>query len=377
MNDFYELLGVARNASDDEIKKAYRAKARGLHPDANPDDPTAEEKFKEVSFAYEVLKDPEKRRRYDQMGPDAFAPGNGGGGGDPFGFGAGGISDLFEAFFGATGANPFGSGARRGPGGPPRGANLETVAELSFEEAVFGVKTEVTVRAPVRCETCEGTGAAEGTRASTCGGCSGSGEVRQVRRTMLGQMVTASPCGRCGGTGQAIESPCNTCRGEGRRTESRTYPITLQPGLDNGTTCRVSGKGAAGPRGGPNGDLYVHIRVRPHDRFQRNGADLIESLDIPMSQAALGAVIKYETLDGVEDLQIPAGTQTGKIFKLRQRGVPTGNGRGDLLVEVRVSTPTHLSKVEDELLRKFAEERGEEVQGPDTSILGKIRSAFR
>jgi molecular chaperone DnaJ len=378
MNDFYELLGVARNASDDEIKKAYRGRARELHPDANPDDPDAEEKFKEVSFAYEVLKDPEKRRRYDQLGADAFAPGGGGGGGDPFGFG-GGLSDLFEAFFGQGGQSPFGS-SRRGPSGPPRGADLETVIELTFEEAVFGVKTEATVRAPVRCETCNGGGAAEGTAPVTCTGCNGAGEIRQVRRTMLGQMVTASPCVRCGGTGQMIEKPCATCRGEGRRNESRTYPVPVPAGLDNGSTLRMTGLGAAGARGGPNGDLYVHVRVKPHDRFQRDGANLIEVLDIPMTQAALGAVIAYETLDGVEDLVIPAGTQTGRApFKLRERGVPlvNGRGRGDLLVQVRVVVPTHLSKTEEELLRQLAQERGEQVAGPDTSLLGKIRSAFR
>ncbi len=379
MNDFYELLGVNRNASDDEIKKAYRAKARALHPDANPDDPHAEEKFKEVSFAYEVLKDPDKRRRYDQVGPEGFAPGNGGGG-DPFaGFGGGGLGDLFDAFFG-QGNSPFGGGGgRRGPSGPPRGADLETVIELTFEEAVFGVKTEASIRAPVRCETCAGSGAAEGTSAVSCSGCSGTGEVRQVRRTMLGQMVTASPCGRCGGTGQMIEKPCVTCRGDGRRTEARTYPVPVPAGLDNGSTLRLNGLGAAGARGGPNGDLYVHVRVAPHDRFQRDGSNLIEVLEVPMTQAALGAVIKYETLDGAEDLVIPVATQTGKVFKLRERGVPllNGRGRGDLLVQIRVAVPTHLSKSEEELLRKFAEERGESVASPDTSLFGKIKSAFR
>jgi molecular chaperone DnaJ len=377
MNDFYELLGIARNASDDDIKKAYRAKARALHPDANPDDPTAEEKFKEVSFAYEVLKDPEKRRRYDQHGAAAFQPGGGGGGGDPFG--GGGLGDLFDAFFGG-GGNPFGGQQqRRGPSGPPRGADMETVADLTFEEAVFGTRSEVSLRQPVRCDTCTGTGASEGSSPVTCTGCNGAGEVRQVRRTMLGQMVTSSPCARCGGMGQTVEKPCNTCRGEGRRTEARTYTVDVPAGLDNGSTLRLNGRGAAGPRGGANGDLYVHLRVKAHERFQRDGANLIELLDIPMTQAALGAHISYVTLDGTEDLVVPAGTQNGKVFKLRERGVPmhNGRGRGDLLVQVRVIVPTQLSKTQEDLLRTIAAERGEEVATPDKSLLGKIRSAFR
>lgn len=378
MNDFYELLGVSRTATDDEIKKAYRAKARALHPDANPDDPTAEERFKEVSLAYEVLKDPEKRRVYDQYGPEGLrGMGSGGGGGDPFGFGGGGLGDIFEAFFG--GGSPFGGGGRRGPAGPPRGADMEAVVDLTFEEAVFGAKTEVSLRQPVRCDTCAGSGAEEGSIPVPCTTCSGTGEVRQVRRTMIGQMVTASPCARCGGIGQMIEKPCGTCRGEGRRTEARSYTVDVPGGVDSGSTLRLTGKGAAGARGGATGDLYVHIRVKNHDRFQRDGNDLVEVLDVPMTQAALGTVLQYATLDGEENLIIPAGTQTGKTFRLRERGVPyvNGRGRGDLLVQVRVVTPYQLSKTEEELLRRFAEERGEEVSPPDKSLLGKIRSAFR
>lgn len=377
--DFYELLGVSRTASDDEIKKAYRAKARELHPDANPDNPEAEERFKQVSLAYEVLKDPEKRRRYDQFGPEGLR-GMGGSGqaGDPFGgFGAGGLGDLFEAFFGGSGG--FGGGGRRGPSGPPRGSDLEAVVDLSFEGAVFGSSADVTLRLPVSCETCNATGAAEGTSASTCSQCQGTGEVRRVRQSLLGQMVTSSPCGRCSGMGQVIERPCPTCRGEGRRTEARTYTVDVPAGVDNGSTLRLTGRGAAGPRGGPNGDLYVHVRVAEHDRFHRDGFDLVHVLELPMTQAALGVHLPFETLDGTEDLVIPAGTQTGRVFRLRERGVPhvNGRGRGDLLVHVHVVVPTGLSKAQEELLRRFAEERGEEVAGPDTSLLGKIRSAFR
>ena len=376
LEDFYELLGVARTATDDDLKKAYRIRARELHPDANPGDARAEEQFKKVSLAYEVLKDPEKRRRYDQFGPEGLR-GTGATGGDPMG-GFGNLGDVFEAFFG--GGNPFGgSSGRRGPSGPPRGPDLETVIDLGFEQAVFGTQHDIDIRVPVRCDTCEATGAAQGTTATTCGQCQGSGEVRRVRQSLLGQMVTASPCGRCGATGQIIEKPCPTCRGEGRRTEARSHNINVMAGVDNGTTLRVTNMGGAGPRGGPNGDLYVHVRVRPHDRFERDGYDLVHRLELPMTQATLGAHLKYTTLDGEEDLVVPPGTQSGKVFRLRERGVPHvgGRGRGDLLVHLAVVTPSHLTKSQEELLRKFAEERGEEVAPPDRSLFSKIRSAFR
>jgi molecular chaperone DnaJ len=371
--DFYALLGVSRTATEDEIKKAYRARARELHPDANPDDPAAEERFKQVSVAYEVLKDPEKRRVYDQYGIDGL---RGAGGGDPFA-GFGGLGDIFEAFFGG---GPFGGGGgRRGPSGPPRGRDQEIVVDLTFAEAVFGTQKEVTLKVAVGCETCSSTGAAAGTQASTCGQCGGSGEIRQARQTLLGQMVTAAPCGRCSGTGRTIENPCPTCRGEGRRSESRTYTIDVPAGVDSGVRLRYPGRGGVGQRGGGAGDLFVALRVADHDRFQRYGNDITEVLEVPMTQAALGAVLKYETLDGVEDLVIPAGTQTGKEFRLRGRGVPSSRSgaRGDLIVTALVITPTRLSKEDDALLRQFAEGRGEEVAPPDTSFMGKIRSAFR
>ena len=379
MNDFYELLGLSRTASDEEIKKAYRAKARELHPDANPDDPTAEERFKEVSLAYEVLKDPEKRRRYDQFGPEGLrGMGNDAGAGDPFNFG-GGLGDLFEAFFGGGGGGGGFGGQRRGPSGPPPGADMETVLDLSFEEAVFGAKSDVSLRLPVGCDTCSSTGAAEGSVPVTCNQCDGAGEVRRVRQSLLGQMITSSPCGRCGGMGKVIEKPCATCRGEGRRTEARTYTVPVPAGVDDGSPLRMSGRGAAGARGGPNGDLFVHIRVKPHQRFQRQGFDLIELLEIPFTQAALGAHLNYETLDGAEMLEIPSGTQNGKTLRLRGRGVPhlNGKGRGDLIVQVQVAVPTSLTKIEDDLLRQFALERQEDVAAPDKSLFGKIRSAFR
>jgi molecular chaperone DnaJ len=379
--DYYELLGVSRTASDDEIKKAYRRLARELHPDANPDDPSAHERFKDVSTAYETLRDPERRRRYDQFGPDGARMGAG----DPFGFGGagggGGLGDIFEAFFGAAGGGFGGAGGRGGRGGPMRGADLELLVELEFEEAVFGVRREIRLRAPVPCDTCEATGAAPGTSVSTCSSCGGTGEVRRVRQSILGQMVTASPCPSCGGLGQTIASPCPDCRGEGRRTEEKTYEVDIPAGVDDGTQLRLPGRGAAGPRGGPLGDLYLHVRVRPHDRFRRDGQDLVAELHVPMTQAALGAHLSFATLDGDEDLVLPAGTQSGRVFSLRGRGVPSagrgGRARGDLLVQVFVDTPVDLDKESEELLRRVAELRGEEVAPAETGFFSKIKSAFK
>jgi len=370
--DYYELLGVDSRASQEDIKRAYRRLARQLHPDTNPD-PDAEARFKEVAAAYEVLSDPERRQRYDLYGPEAAAAGAGAG--DPFGFG-GGIGDLFNAFFG--GGSPFGGGGRNA-GGPPRGADLEVVVDLDFGEAVFGAQKPVSVRTAVPCDACEGSGAAPGTSPRACGECGGSGQVRRVRQSILGQMVTASPCSRCQGLGQVIDRPCEDCRGEGRTLEEKTYVVDIPAGVDTGSTLRLSGRGAAGPRGGAAGDLYVHARVRPDSRFQRDGYDLLHELHISMAQAALGVHLRYETLDGEEDLVVPRGTQSGRVFRLRGRGVPhvEGRGRGDLLVRIVVDTPSDLSREEEELLRRFAESRGEEVPPPDSSLLGRIRSAFK
>ena len=374
--DYYALLGVAPTAGAEEIKRAFRARARELHPDTNPD-PSAEERFKEVALAYEVLSDPERRRRYDTYGPEAAA----GAGGDPFaGFGGAGLGDIFEAFFGG-GGSPFGGGggAGRGRSGPARGADMEVAVEIDFTDAVFGAARDVTLRVPVVCGTCSGNGAAPGTAPQACGECNGSGQVRRVRQSILGQMVTASPCPRCGGRGQLVAKACPDCRGEGRRTEERTYTVDVPAGVDGGSTLRLSGRGAAGPYGGPSGDLYVHLRVRPHERFARNGYDLLAELHVPMTAAALGVELPFESLDGDEHLTIPPGTQTGRVFRLRGRGVPhvDGRGRGDLLVTVVVDTPTDLSRADEELLRSLAAERGEAVAPPDSGLLSKLRSAFK
>lgn len=371
--DYYELLGVPPSATEDDLKRAYRRLARELHPDTNAD-AAAAERFKEITVAYETLRDPERRRRYDMFGPEATRAGAGG---DPFGTGGAGLGDLFDAFFG--GAGPFGGGRGRRRAGPVHGPDAQVTLELEFQEAVFGAEEEVSVRLPLACKTCEGSGASPGTYPTTCSQCGGSGEVSQVRQSLLGQMVTSHPCPRCGGLGQEVTSPCRTCGGDGRVVEERSLLVEVPPGVDDGTTLRLSGRGAAGPRGGPPGDLYVHLAVRPHPRFERQGYDLVHELHLSVAQAALGVQLRFETLDGTEDLAIPEGTQTGRVFRLRGRGVPhvEGRGRGDLLVRVVVDTPTGLSESQEALLRELAAERGEEVAPADSGVLSRIRSAFK
>jgi molecular chaperone DnaJ len=367
--DYYELLEVERTASAEEIKRAYRLAARRYHPDANPGDVEAEARFKEVATAYEVLSDPDRRRHYDRFGADGPQMG------DPFGgFGGGGFGDIFDAFFGGGGAAAGGAGRTGRASGP----DLEVTVQIPFEAAVFGAQEEVTVRTAVACTTCEATGAAEGTQPERCGQCGGAGQVRQVRQSILGQMVTAGPCPVCRGAGEIIASPCPTCSGEGREVTEKTYTIDIPAGVDTGSTLRLTGFGAVGPRGGPAGDLYVQVRVAPHPRFERDGDDLVHHLHLPVTQAALGAAITFETLDGAEDLVIPRGTQTGKVFRLRGRGVPhvRGRGRGDLLVQVVVDTPVDLDPEVEEALRQVAALRDEEVAPADRGFFSRIKSAF-
>jgi molecular chaperone DnaJ len=368
--DYYEALGVTRSASPEEIKRAYRRLARELHPDTRPGDPEAEARFKEITVAYEVLSDPEKRRRYDAFGPEAV---NGGGMSDPFM--AGNINDIFEAFFGGS---PFG-GRSRGPAGPPRGTDLEEVVDLAFEDAVFGAQHRVTLKTAVPCATCEATGTAEGTKPVTCVDCRGTGQVQRVRQSFIGQMVTTSPCPRCGGSGEVIASPCLDCRGEGRRIEERTYTVDIPAGVDTGSTLRLSGRGAVGPRGGAPGDLYVHLRVKSHPTIQRDGVNLVAELQVPYTQAVLGGRVELETLDGSEELEIPRGTASGTVFRLRGKGVPhlERRARGDLLVTMVVEVPTELDEEDEELVRALAERRGDTVAPPPSGVVSRLRSVFK
>lgn len=363
--EFYELLGVDQSASQDEIKKSYRKLARELHPDANPDDAEAEAKFKKVAEAYEVLSDPEKRARYDRFGTSGSS---GGGMGDPFS--SGGLGDLFDAFFNAGG---------RGESGPKRGVDLEVVVELTLEEAVAGVAKDVAVRTAVPCDTCEATGASPGSEATRCEQCGGAGQVRQVRQSILGQMVSTTTCPRCAGEGVQISNPCKDCSGEGRRVEEQTYNVDIPAGVNEGSTLRLTGRGAVGPRGGGAGDLYVNVRVAEHPVFIRDGDDLYAELHVAVTQAALGANIAFETIDGEVSIDVGAGAATGKRFRLRDRGVQRlrGRGRGDLVLSLVVDTPTDLSAEQEELLRQLAKERQEEVKDPgDEGLLGRFKSRF-
>ena len=371
MADFYELLGVSRSASADDLKKAYRRKARELHPDAKPGDAVAEARFKEVARAYETLSDPDTRARYDRFGEEGLGAPSGPG----FG-GGGGLGDLFDAFFG-NGGSPFGGG-RGGPAGPPRGQDLEVIADLAFEQAVFGATVPVTLRIAAACGDCNGTGAGAGTQPVTCSECNGRGQVQRVRQSLLGQMMTTSPCNRCAGTGQVIVTPCPTCAGDGRVVTNKTYQVDVPAGVDTGSTLRLTGRGAVGPRGGAAGDLYVHVRAAAHDRFRREEFDLVTDLPVTIAQASLGTRFTLETLDGDEELEVPAGTQPDREFVLRGRGVPRlqGRGRGDLRVRVSLEVPTKMSDEEAELLRLFAKSRGEYIESNEKGLFSRIKSAF-
>jgi molecular chaperone DnaJ len=305
------------------------------------------------------------------------AEGVAGTGANPFNVNSnfGSLGDIFDAFFGGGSGGFAGSGRA----GPPRGQDLEVVAEIDFERAVFGGEHPITVRTATACETCEATGAAPGTSAQQCPQCGGSGQVRRVRQSILGQMVTAGACNRCSGMGQIIEQPCQDCRGEGRKIHEKTYTVDVPAGVDTGSTLRLAGRGAAGIRGGGYGDLYVHVKVSAHQRFQRQGYDLVHELHVPFTQATLGAQLAFETLDGNEDLLLPRGTQTGRVFRLRGRGVPhvEGRGRGDLLVQIVVDTPADLSTEQEEIVRQLALLRGDDVAPADSGFFSRIRSAFK
>ncbi len=370
--DLYELLGVPHTATDEQIKSAYRKRARELHPDANGGDPESEAHFKEVSLAYEVLSDPDRRARYDRFGPEGVfgQPGAGG-----FDFDAG-LGDLFEAFFGTMGGGA-GRGRRRGP---QPGTDAEVTLGLAFAEAAFGARKELSVRLPVTCATCSGAGPRPGTEAVACPDCQGTGEIRRIRQSLLGQVVTAVACSRCQGLGETIPDPCPDCRGEGRRLEDRSFVVEVPAGVEDGSTLRLADRGPAGPRGGPNGSLFVHLAVAPDERFERSGDDLHTTIHLGVAQAALGTHLEVQTLEEARPVAVAAGTQTGHVVRLKGLGVPhlRGRGRGDLFVHVVVDTPTSLSAKQEELLRQLAAERGEEVgpQGGGDGMFSRLRSAF-
>jgi molecular chaperone DnaJ len=354
--DFYVILGVERNATDAEIKRAFRKLAQQWHPDVNTD-PAAQEQFKEINEAYQVLSDPDRRSRYDTFGRAGVGGGADGPGAGFEGFG--GFSDIFDAFFG--GGAGAGS-ARRGR--PQPGADLRYDLRITFEEAVQGTEKEIEFTVLQACETCGGNGAKPGTEPITCPQCNGRGEVRSVRQTMLGQMVNVSACPRCHGEGKIVEAPCETCRGDGRTERKRTLRVTIPPGIDEGHQIRLSNEGEVGPRGGPAGSLYVAVHVQPHPSLTREGTELFYDAEISIAQAALGTRITVPTVEGEEEVEIKAGTQPNTEIRLRGKGVPhlrRAGQRGDLHVMVEVIVPTKLSKKGRELLAAYAEESGEGV----------------
>jgi molecular chaperone DnaJ len=369
------MLGVRQDATPEELKRAYRKLARELHPDVNPD-PAAQDRFKEVTTAYEVLSDPEKRRIVD-LGGDPLSQSAGGTAGSPFG-GFGGFGDVFEAFFG--GGGPTGGGRGRRSRVRP-GADALLQLSLTLEETAFGVRREITVDTAIVCETCQGDGCAPGTSPRTCATCGGVGEIQSVQRSFLGQVMTTRACSACGGTGEQIAHPCPTCGTDGRVRARRTKTVDVPSGIEDGMRIRLAGQGEVGPGGGPPGDLYIEISELPHDTFTREGADLHCTIAVPMTSAALGSDLVLSTLDSEEKIEIRAGTQSATVLHLRGKGVPKlrSTTRGDLFVHVEVRTPTRLDEEQEERLREFAALRNEDVAvtTKQTGLFGKVRDAFR
>ena len=373
--DYYEVLGVEKNASDAEIKKAYRKLAMKYHPDQNPGDKTAEEKFKEVNEAYEVLSDSEKKARYDQFGfagvdPNFGAGGGGYGGGAGFDFGD--LGDIFGSFFGGG----FGGGqTRRNPNAPQRGESIRMNLTISFEEAAFGCEKELELDRYESCETCHGSGAAPGTSPETCPDCGGSGVVQTRRQTPMGVFASTAPCSRCGGRGKIIKEPCKDCRGSGMVRRRRKIQASVPAGIDNGQTISIRGQGHAGKNGGPAGDLLVTITVRPHELFRREGTSVLCEAPITFTQAVLGAELEIPTIDGKVKYDIPEGTQSGTTFRLKGKGIPAlnGRGRGDQYVTVYIETPRNLNREQKEALKKFAEAVGENNYEERKSFFRKFK----
>lgn len=368
--DFYEVLGVKKDASEDELKKAYRKLAKENHPDLHPGDKECEARFKEINEAYEVLSDPDKRAKYDQFGHAAFDPSQGFGGGGFGGFeGFGGFGDIFSDIFG--GGFGFGGGGGRNPNAPRKGDNLRATVNIKFEEAAFGVKKEVFVAKIEQCPDCKGTGCAEGTTAEVCPDCKGTGTVMSTKRTPFGMVQSSEQCPKCKGRGKIIHSPCKTCRGMGSVRRQHKVTVSVPAGIDDGQTISLRGQGNAGLNGGPAGDLLITVLVQPHARFERDGASILLDQEVSFAQAALGAEVEVPTLDGKVKLNIPEGTQTGTTFRLKGKGVPflRNGGRGDQFVTVKVAVPRGLSSAQKDALRQYAQTMGETVE--QKNIFGK------
>ncbi len=363
--DYYEVLGVPRNAQKEDLKSAFRNLARQYHPDVN-DAPDAEERFKELNEAYAVLSDDEKRAAYDRYGH----AGLNGMGGMPD-FSNIDLNDIFEELFGFGG---FGRNTRR-RNAARRGADLQQVVELNFEDAVFGVEKEISYQRDDTCSRCAGSGSEPGTSPVKCPTCNGAGEVRQARQTLFGSMVQVTTCPTCRGAGETIQTPCKTCQGRGLERKTIKKVVEIPGGVDNGTRIRLAGEGQPGLNGGPQGDLYLALNVRPHKYFRRRDDDILLDLDINLAQAALGAEVEIPTVEGKAALKIPAGIQPGKVIRMRGKGAShlRGSGRGDQLVIINVEVPTRLSSQQRELLEQLGESLGSEVRPQERSFLDRLR----
>ena len=369
--DYYEVLGLNKGASDDELKKAYRKLARQYHPDVNKDNPEAAEKFKELSEAYAILSDPEKKSRYDQMGHAAFEGGSGFSGAEGFdfsGFG-GGFEDIFENFFG-------GGGGRSRHRGPEPGADLRYDLEITFEEAAFGVEKKISVSKQEKCDSCNGTGANENSKVETCSECNGTGQVKVMQNTLFGRMATVTTCPKCRGEGKTIKDPCKRCQGKGRLRKGKDITVKIPAGVDTGTRLRVSGEGEAGERGAASGDLYVYLFVKAHKFFKREEQNVWCEVPINIVQASLGAEITVPTLDGKVTLKIPEGTQPDSVLRIKGKGIPSlrrGGNRGDQMVRIKVIVPKGLSDKQKKLLNEFAASDGEALNPEEKGFWKKIK----
>ena len=370
--DYYEVLGVSKNASEDEIKRAYKKLARKYHPDMNPGDKEAEEKFKEVNEANEVLSNPEKKAKYDQFGFAGVDPNYGagqGGYGGAGGFDFGDLGDIFGSFFGGG----FGGGGRRNPNAPQRGESIRASLSVEFTEAAFGCEKSITIDRSEQCPTCKGKGCAPGTTPEVCTECHGTGTVTQAQRTPFGMMQSQTVCPKCRGKGQIIHQPCPDCRGAGAVRKRRTIQVNIPAGIDNGQTISLRGQGHSGKNGGPAGDLLITVMVRPHEIFRRDGTSVFCEAPITFTQAVLGGTLEIPTIDGKVKYDIPEGTQTGTVFRLRGKGIPVlnGRGRGDQYVTVNIETPRNLTREQKEALKKFSESLGEGNYEKHKSFFGK------
>ncbi len=374
--DLYEVLEIEKGASDEEIKKAYRKLAKKYHPDLNPGDKEAEQKMKEVNAAYEVLSDKDKKARYDQFGHAGIDPNYAAGGAGGYGgFEDFDLGNIFDSFFGGA----FGGQSSRRQTGPQRGENIRIGLTLSFEEAAFGCEKEVNVTRAEKCPDCNGSGAQAGTAAETCPLCHGTGQFKTTQRTPFGVFSSAAPCNNCHGTGKIIKNPCKTCNGTGRVRKSRTIFIKVPAGIDEGQTISLRGEGQGGLNGGPSGDLFATVSIKPHKLFKRSGQDVLLEMPVSFVQAALGAQLTVPTIDGKVQYDLPEGTQTGTVFRLKGSGIPnpSGRGRGDQYIKVNIEIPKNLTGEQKEILRKFEDTVGESHYQERKGFFSKMKDRFK